>query len=108
MTLPRDELAYFSNQINLYCLAEVLEPHGLVCGCPTCCAKKGLTAVYLEEDYRPGVRPLGYWGKVICREKLALLVKERIVPGWPGSVGRVTLDEEEKCTGWTDPTGPAN
>lgn len=78
-------LAYFgAGQINLYCLADVLEPHGCVCGCPTCCAKKGLTAVYIVEDFLEGVRPLGYWGRVVCTEYLGLLDKERIIPGWPG------------------------
>lgn len=81
-----EETAYFgAGQINLYCLAKVLEPHGCVCGCPVCCAKKGLTAVYIAVDFKEGVRPLGYWGKVVCTEKLALLVRERIIPGWPGS-----------------------
>ncbi len=81
-----DSLGYFNDgHINLYCLAEVLEPHGCVCGCPTCCAEKGLTAVYIAEDFKQGVKPLEYWGKVVCTEKLALLCRERIVPGWPGS-----------------------
>lgn len=74
-----------SELINRYCLREVLvhvERHE--CGCPECCAATGRTAVYTVEDFRPGVRPLGWWAKVICSEKLALLVKERIVPGWPG------------------------
>ncbi len=40
--------------------------------------------MYIAEDFLEGVHPLGYWGKVVCTEKLGLLVKERIVPGWPG------------------------
>lgn len=70
-------------QINPYCLADVLDAKGGGCFCPECCAKARVTAVYTVEDFRPGVRPLGWWAKVVCSEKLGLLVKERIVPGWP-------------------------
>ncbi len=70
--------------INLYCLKDILGPHGLSCGCPVCCASVGLTAVYCVDDFDPDVEPLGYWPKSVCTEKLALLVRERIVPGWPG------------------------
>ncbi len=73
-----------NSAINLYCLRCVLEPHGQSCGCPTCCASVGMTAVFAVSDYIPDVHPLGYWAKSVCSEKLALLVKERIVPGWPG------------------------
>ncbi len=99
--------------INLWCLDDVLKHHGWRCGCPECCAKNGMTAVFKVEDFQPGVYPLHWWPKSICSEKLALLCKERICPGWPGGaaleekrrVGRVTVDEEERCTGWS-PTAP--
>ncbi len=70
--------------INLWCLADVLGPRGLGCGCPVCCAKSGLTALYSVDDFVAGVYPLSWWPKVVCTEKLALLCKERICPGWPG------------------------
>ncbi len=71
--------------INPYCLKDVLfHVARHECGCPVCCAATGRTAVFVVEDYRPGVRPLSWWGKSVCSEKLALLVKERICPGWPG------------------------
>ncbi len=72
-------------QINTYCLAEVLDPKGGGCFCPKCCVKLSVTAVYTVEDFRLGVRPLGWWDRVVCSEKLALLVPERIVPGWPAA-----------------------
>lgn len=72
------------HHINLWCLKDVLGPHDIVCGCPTCCAAIGCTEIFCVEDFEPGVRPLGYWPKSVCSEKLALLCKERIVPGWPG------------------------
>ncbi len=83
MTLPSP---IPNSAINLYCLADVLGPHGHSCGCPVCCSSVGMTAVYLVETFVPGVRPLGWWPKSICSEKLALLCKERIAAGWPGYV----------------------
>jgi len=72
--------------INLYCLAEVLDHiPGEFCGCPKCCADTGTTALYTLQDFKAGVHPLTYWSRCICKEKLALMVRERIVPGWPGS-----------------------
>jgi len=72
-------------QINLWCLADVFGPRGLRCGCPECCARTGNTAVFLVEYFEPDVYPLGWWPKSVCSEKLALLCRERICPGWPGS-----------------------
>ncbi len=83
MTLPTP---IPNSAINLYCLADVLGPHGQTCGCPTCCAAVGMTAVYLVETFVTGARPLGWWPKSVCSEKLALLCKERIAVGWPGYV----------------------
>lgn len=74
--------------INLYCLEGVLWDPGQRCGCPDCLANRGMTAVYTTQDFMPGVIPLGYWQKSACSEKLARLVKERIVPGWPGGESR--------------------
>jgi len=73
------------SQINLWCLADVFGERGIRCGCPLCCAKEGLTAVFQVEDFQSGVYPLGWWPKSVCSEKRALLVRERICPGWPGS-----------------------
>ncbi len=73
--------------INLFCLEEVLLHTGGTCGCPECCAANGCTALYAVEDFEPNVHPCGWWPKVVCTEKLATLVKERIVPGWPGGKG---------------------
>ncbi len=71
--------------INLYCLEEVLiNTRGQLCGCPACCAANGSTALYTLQDFKLGVHPLAYWSRCVCKEKLALLCKERIVPGWPG------------------------
>ncbi len=70
-----------NSAINLYCLRDFLG----FCGCPKCCAADGLTALYCVDDFVPGVHPCGWWPKVVCTEKLAMLVKERIVPGWPGA-----------------------
>jgi len=70
--------------INLWCLKDILEMRDRACGCPVCCAESGLTALYCVDDFEPGVYPLEWWPKVVCTEKLARLVKERIVPGWPG------------------------
>ncbi len=81
MDLPPFENAV----INLHCLADVLAPRGIACGCPECCAKDGLTALYAVDDFETGVYPLAWWPKVVCTEKLAKLCKERICPGWPGS-----------------------
>jgi len=83
---PIAETSYENHTINLFCLAEVYEPRGILCGCPLCLAKEGLTAVFQVEDFQQGVYPLGWWRKSVCSEKLALLVKERICPGWPGGV----------------------
>ncbi len=74
-----------NHAINLWCLKDILEPRKLACGCPLCCAELGLTAVFQVEDFEVGVYPLGWWPKSVCSEKLALLVRERICPGWPGS-----------------------
>ncbi len=71
--------------INLWCLKDVMAPRGIGCGCPECCARDGLTALFCVEDFKPGVYPLEWWPKVVCTEKLALLCQERICPGWPGS-----------------------
>ncbi len=71
--------------INLWCLRDVNETRGLACGCPECCRKDGLTALFCVEDFQTDVYPLAWWPKVVCTEKLALLVRERICPGWPGS-----------------------
>ncbi len=76
---------YEQSQINLHCLADVFGPRGIPCGCPECCAKDALTAVFLVEDFQQDVYPLGWWPKSICSEKLALHCRERICPGWPGS-----------------------
>ncbi len=70
--------------INLWCLEEVLSQVGELCGCPDCCAAAGTTALYTLQDFVPGVYPLSWWAKCVCKEKLAMLCKERIVPGWPG------------------------
>ncbi len=56
-----------------------------ICGCPECCARLGYTAIYTMEDFKPGVEPLEWWAKALCKEKLGLLVRDRIVPGWPGA-----------------------
>jgi len=81
---PIPHSPYENQQIHLYCLADVYAPRGLVCGCPECLAKDGLTAVFQVEDFQKGVYPLGWWPKSVCSEKRALLVRERICPGWPG------------------------
>jgi len=75
-----------ASHINPWCLADVLGPRGIRCGCPVCCAKNAETAVFLVDDYVPDVHPLGWWPKSVCSEKLSLLCRERIVPGWPGSM----------------------
>ncbi len=84
-----------TQNINLWCLADVFGPRGIRCGCPECCAKKGLTAVFLVADFQPGVYPLGWWPKSVCSEKRALLVRERICPGWPASPWKEGKRESE-------------
>lgn len=79
------QTAVRNSEINLWCLASVLEHVQLECGCPDCCAQDGNTAVFLVEHFVRGVYPLGWWPKSICSEKLALLCQERICPGWPGA-----------------------
>ncbi len=80
-----DTTHYTADVINLWCLADIRAARGLPCGCPECLAKEGLTAVFSPDDFEEGVYPLGWWSKSVCTEKLALLCKERICPGWPGS-----------------------
>jgi len=74
-----------NQHINLWCLKNVIGLTGRLCGCPDCCAENGMTAVFLVEDFVTDVYPLRYWRKSVCSEKLALLCRERICPGWPGS-----------------------
>ncbi len=85
MASPLTPTPIKQSHINPWCLADVLGPRGIACGCPGCCARDGTTAVFLVEDFETGVYPLGWWPKSVCSEKLSLLCRERICPGWPGS-----------------------
>lgn len=65
---------------------------GHACGCPKCLAGAGLTLVYDVDDYRSTTdegdrfRMEWTWRRRVVAEKTALLVKELIVPGYPGAV----------------------
>ncbi len=68
------------------CAKEVETTHPVFrCGCPTCLSARGATLVYKADDMSktPERR---YWGRIVVSEKIGLLAKENIVPGYPGGV----------------------
>lgn len=89
------------SEVNLWCVDELYGERGPACGCPICCALHANTVVFAVEDFVRGVYPLGWWRKSVCTEKLALLVRERICPGWPGS----TWKEGKRMGGGSVETG---
>ncbi len=61
------------------------EAESFICGCPSCLHDRCQTLVYSAEDMDE--TPLKeYWGRRIVSEKIGLLAKENIVPGYPGGV----------------------
>ncbi len=92
---PPPRVPIENHYIRRWCLADILAPRGLQCGCPTCCADMGMTALYQVRDFESGVFPMGWWPRSVCSEKLALLARERICPSWPGSLWK------EVNGGWT-------
>lgn len=61
-----------------YCLS-------FFCACPKCLAEKGMTLVFDPEDFETEGLGRQQWRRYPCSEKLARLVPERIVPGYPGA-----------------------
>jgi len=56
-----------------------------VCGCPSCLHERSETLIYSAEDMAE--TPLEtHWGRRVVSEKLGLMAKENIVPGYPGGV----------------------
>ncbi len=68
------------------CCKEYTAPSaGVECGCPLCCHERSETCVWSAQDAQKGGRS-SFWGRNIVSEKLGLMTKENIVPGYPGGV----------------------
>lgn len=65
---------------------------GHACGCPACLSAAGLTLVYDIDDFRSTnveedrLRYEWLWRRRVVPEKTARLVRELIVPGYPGAL----------------------
>ncbi len=68
------------------CSKEYTAPSsGVECGCPLCCHERSETCVWAADDVEKGGRST-FWGRRIVSEKVGLMAKDRIVPGYPGGV----------------------
>ncbi len=72
------------------CAALWCDAHpAFVCGCPKCLHADALTLIFVGDDYDNLRDQRIFWKKVVA-EKVALLIPELIVPGYPGALTGAT------------------
>lgn len=59
------------------------------CGCPKCLHKDAMTLIFVGDDFDNLRDKRIFWKKVVA-EKVALMIPELIVPGYPGALTSAT------------------